>query len=46
MFMDGVLVQITGGRLKIRSGGITASDTLSDAFVSCWVSDDRLQMFK
>lgn len=44
--MDGVLVQITGGRLKICIGGITASDTLSDAFVSCWFSDDRLQMFK
>ena len=44
--MDGVLVQITGGRLKICIGWVTASDTLSDAFVSCWVSDDRLQMFK
>ncbi|WP_338198121.1 hypothetical protein [Neisseria elongata] len=46
MFMNDVLVQITGGRLKICISGITASDTLSDAFVSCWVSDDRLQMFK
>lgn len=44
--MDGVLVQITGGRLKIYIGGVTVSDTLSDAFVSCWVSDDCLQMFK
>ncbi|OFM00742.1 hypothetical protein HMPREF2726_04645 [Neisseria sp. HMSC074B07] len=44
--MDGVLVRITGGRLKICIGGITASDTLSDAFVSCWVSDDGLQWFK
>ncbi|WP_276308302.1 hypothetical protein [Neisseria sicca] len=44
--MDGVLVQIAGGRLKIYIGGATVSDTLSDAFVSCWVSDDRLQMFK
>ena len=44
--MDGVLVQITGGRLKIYICGVTLSDTLSDAFVSCWVSDDRLQMFK
>lgn len=44
--MDGVLVQITGGRLKICICGVTVSDTLSDAFVSCWVSDDCLQMFK
>lgn len=44
--MDGVLVQITGGRLKIYIGGITASDTLSETFVSCWVLDDYLQMFK
>ncbi|WP_283117850.1 hypothetical protein [Neisseria sp. HMSC077D05] len=41
-----MFVQIAGGRLKICIGGITASDTLSDAFVSCWFSDDRLQMFK
>ena len=44
--MDGVSVQIAGGRLKICIGEITVSDTLSDAFVSCWISDDCLQMFK
>lgn len=44
--MDGVLVQITGGRLKIYISGGTVSDTLSETFVYCWVSDDRLQMFK
>lgn len=32
--MDGVLVQITGGRLKICIGGVTVSDTLSETFVS------------
>lgn len=44
--MDGVLVQITGGRLKICIGRITVSNILFDAFVSCWVLDDCLQMFK